>query len=332
MMISRSELINQLSSVNAETFDELALKVFHFQYNNNDIYNEFCNLIGRTPSTVDSPAAIPHLPIGMFKRHFVICNGQTPEVVFESSTTTGQTPSQHALCDEDLYKRTASRGYSHVMGSSIDKVEWLALLPSYLDRPNSSLIYMTQYFIEQGGGAFFNLDHQALADKLVSNEEGGVPSVLLGVSFALLDFVEAFQLDLKHTTVIETGGMKGKREELPRETLHQIFTAGLGVSSIGSEYGMTELTSQAWSHGNGVFQSSPTLRISTRQFNDPLSLCAPGDRGAINCTDLANIDTCAFIATDDIGVVQDNGEFEVLGRLDGSEQRGCNLMVENLLT
>ena len=250
----------------------------------------------------------------------------TPQLIFESSTTTGQKPSKHHLCDPLLYKQSAELGFSHVFGLDVSELRWLGLLPSYMDRPTASLVYMVEHFAHLGGGRLYNKDLESLAWDLEENESQEIPSILIGVTFALLECARSYPLKLTNTIVMETGGMKGRGEELPRNEVHSRLSEAFGVAGIASEYGMTELSSQAWSLSDGLFRSAPTLRIHIRDLRDPLSFVLSGERGGINCIDLANIDTCAFIATDDIGLQYSDGSFEVLGRIDGSEQRGCNLM------
>ncbi|MDX1407191.1 MAG: acyl transferase [Saprospiraceae bacterium] len=309
-------------------FEALALDIARFQYRNNTLYRQYCHLVGRLPDQAGDLAHLAFLPIQFFKQTLVSSNAQSPAIVFESSTTTGARPSRHGLWEPELYAKNARRGFEVATGQRVEDLTWLALLPSYLERPHASLVYMMRDFVARGqpGSGFFLDDFNALAGALRSCEERKQPAVLLGVSFALLDFAQAFPMSLQSTMIVETGGMKGRREEMTRATLHATLQRAFGVRRIGSEYGMTEMLSQAWSAGGGRFQCAPTLRVMTREIQDPLELCV-GRRGALNCIDLANIDSCSFIATDDTGLVHEDGTFEMFGRLDGSEQRGCNLMV-----
>ena len=329
----RSKLIHRILTVAPAQFEPLAQDIARYQYRNNTLYRQYCDLVGRVPDRAGHLGDIAFLPIQFFKQALVSSNAQTPEIVFESSTTTGGTPSRHGLWDMDLYHRVARQGFAAVMGQNVEQLTWLALLPSYLERPNASLVTMLKDFVRRGqpGSGFFLDDLERLAEAVRACEEAGRPAVLLGVSFALLDFATHHAMPLRHTMVIETGGMKGRREEMTREALHRQLCEAFGLQVIGSEYGMTELLSQAWSPAIGRFQCAPTLRVLTREVHDPLMLSA-GTRGAINCVDLANLDSCSFIATDDLGRVLDDGTFYMYGRLDGSEQRGCNLMVADELS
>ena len=322
----RTELIRRIKTVSSKTFDALALDIYRFQYTYNHVYHQFCDLIGRVPDVVTSVAQIPCLPIRFFKSHDVVTGRFSPDIVFESSSTTGQVPSRHAVGSLELYDEIATRGFEYLTRRKVDGFEWLGLLPSYLERPNSSLVYMVKRFIGRGGGGFYMTELDDLHTRVGQLEKSGKRAILIGVSFALLEFAEKFPGHLRSTRIVETGGMKGRREEITRGELHQTLTEAFDLDFVGSEYGMTELLSQAWSFGDGLFRCAPTLRVSVRQLSDPLTYCRPGERGAINCIDLGNIDSCSFIATDDAGVLQEAGAFKVLGRLDGSEQRGCNLM------
>jgi len=329
-MSVRNNLIEQILNVKPEGFETLAVEIYRYQFKNNPVYHRFCSLLGKTPAYTTEIKEIPFMPVGFFKNHLVSSYDGRPEIIFESSSTTGQIPGRSPLYDTTLYHSVAVRGFEYATGKSPSEFEWLALLPSYLERPNASLVFMVEHFIKMGGGSFFSSNHNALAVRLEENMEKGKPTVLIGVSFALLDFAEQIDINLDNVHVIETGGMKGRRTEITRVELHKKLVNALHVDTIGSEYGMTELTSQAWSAGSGIYTAAPTLRIVVRELNDPLSNAQAGQRGALNCIDLANIDTCSFIATDDIGICHKDGTFEVLGRIDGSEQRGCNLMVSDL--
>ena len=324
----RNNIIQRILSVSQQDFDTLALEIYKYQYNNNKVYRQFCQLMRRTPDEVRQIETIPHLPIALFKRNLIQTNAFEPEIVFESSTTTGQVPGQHAVRSLDLYKSVSRQGFEMAFGSKISEMKWFGLLPSYLERPNASLVYMVRDFIARGGGGFFISDFEQLNDQISKCENEGIPAALIGVPFALLEYASLFPSRLDTTMVIETGGMKGRRQELTRSQLHAELKTALGADKIYSEYGMTELLSQAWSRGGEKFFPSSTMRITIREITDPMTEAQSGVRGAINITDLANIDSCAFIATDDAGMRYPDGSFEVLGRLDGSEQRGCNLMFE----
>ena len=324
----RNALSERILRVTEGSFDELALDIFRYQFTYNPIYQEFCRLLNIDVRKVQEPNEIPFLPIALFKNRDISTNEWKPEVVFESSTTTGQQPSRHAVRDLTFYRKISRRGFASVTGHAITDFLWLALLPSYVDRPVSSLISMVSYFISEGkpGSRFISMDD---AGEILRRADRGLfPVAFISVSFALLDLAEMMKIPLHHTTIIETGGMKGRRSELTRQELHERICIDFDVSTVYSEYGMTELLSQGWSTGEGIFHPSPSLRILIRDLSDPMNLLKEHSRGAINCIDLANLDTCAFIATDDVGMLHENGGFEVLGRFDASELRGCNLMVD----
>jgi hypothetical protein len=274
---------------------------------------------------------IPFLPISFFKSHRITSGDFQPETVFESSGTTGSTNSKHFVKRLDIYKCDFLKTFEFFYG---DPPKWciIGLLPSYLERQSSSLVFMVDALIRQSGhssGGFYLNEHEVLKDTLLSLEASAQNTLLLGVSFALLDFMEKYQLKLRHTVVMETGGMKGRRAEITRPELHKLLTQGFGVGAIHSEYGMTELLSQAYSSGEGIFKTPPWMKICVREDDNPLSVRRSG-KGIINVIDLANIHSCSFIATDDIGIVKEDGSFEVQGRVDNSDIRGCSLMVSEL--
>lgn len=313
---------------NNAQFEELALKVFKFQFENNRVYRSFCDLLYKHPSDVKTIANIPFLPIQFFKTRDVLSSTAPIETTFTSSGTTGSTTSRHLVTDLNIYKKSFSKGFEHFYGNIKDYVV-LALLPSYLEREGSSLIYMVDALIkasEQPESGFYLNNLSELQKQLTRLDIEGKKVLLIGVSFALLDLVEAHQFKLKNTIVMETGGMKGRRKEMIRAELHQELKHGFGVEHIHSEYGMTELLSQAYSKGNGVFDCPPWMKILTRDTEDPLTLNTQQKAGGINVIDLANINSCAFIATQDLGRVHANGSFEVIGRFDHSDIRGCNLL------
>ena len=312
-----------------ERFTALALEVFRQQYEKNAVYKEYCDHLGVDATAVNAIHAIPFLPIQFFKSKTVITGDAKVESVFTSSGTTGSVPSKHYVTDLALYEQSFLHAFERFYGN-IESFCVLALLPSYLERSGSSLIYMANRLIEKSKheASGFYLDNlEALKKQLAQLEAQGTKTLLLGVSFALLDLAESFGQDLKHTIVMETGGMKGRRKEMVRDELHQVLKQGLGVSHIHSEYGMTELLSQAYSKGNGLFHCPPWMKVLTRDTQDPLSLQTPGKSGGLNIVDLANSNSCAFIATQDLGRVYPDGSFEVQGRFDHAEIRGCNLMV-----
>ncbi|NUN99815.1 MAG: acyl transferase [Saprospiraceae bacterium] len=325
----RKDLITRIARVDGASFEATALAVFRYQALHNPLYAKFIRLLGIHPEKISRVAQIPFLPIRLFKTYEIQTGTWSPEAIFSSSGTTGQATSRHFVRHLDWYLACTKQGFEHFYGP-IENHCILALLPSYLERSGSSLVAMADYFIrlsryDQSG--FFLYDHDALLDRLVWCREHNVPTLLLGVSFALLDLAEAHPAPMGPAIIMETGGMKGRREELTREALHEKLKSAFGVAHIHSEYGMTELLSQAYSKGEGLFQPSPTLRVLIRETSDPFSMERPGRPGAINLIDLANLDTISFIATDDIGRGFADHSFEVLGRLDYSEIRGCNLMV-----
>jgi hypothetical protein len=326
----RGELLLQLANLTAENFDDLALSVFHYQAACNPLYARYLELLGRRPGSIGSLPDIPFLPIGFFKTQDVKTGQWLPQTVFTSSGTSGQSPSRHLVRSLDFYLNNARRGFTGMYG---DPSEWcvLALLPSYLERQGSSLVAMADFFIRQSGhsrSGFFLQEPKHLREVLAHCQSMGYKTLLLGVSFALLDFAERYPMDLRGIVVMETGGMKGRRQEMTRDELHRILCAAFRLPFIHSEYGMTELFSQAYAAGGTHFTPAPTLRVLATEIYDPFSPCAPGRTGVLNMVDLANIDTCSFIQTEDVGKVYADGLFEVLGRLDAAEWRGCNLMVE----
>ncbi|MDF0715159.1 acyl transferase [Muricauda sp. 334s03] len=314
---------------NAGEFDTVALDVFRFQYENNKVYKGFCGHLKKSPKNVSHHLEIPFLPISFFKTHQVVSSQQEPQTIFTSSGTTQSTTSKHLVPDIKLYEESFLKAFGLFYGKP-EEFCVLALLPSYLEREGSSLIYMVNSLIEKSqhpNSGFYLHNLEELHQKLQELEQKGTKTLLIGVSFALLDLAEQFPLSLKNTIVMETGGMKGRRKELIREELHMILKKGLGVHKIYSEYGMTELLSQGYSKGNGTFQTPPWMKIITRDTEDPLTIQPNGKTGGINVIDLANLYSCSFIATQDLGKTHPNGTFEVLGRFDDSDIRGCNLMV-----
>ena len=310
-------------------FEKIALKVFRFQYENNLVYKEFCDLLKTNPQKVKSLHQIPFLPIQFFKSHNVVSNNDPIQTTFTSSGTTGTITSRHLVTDVSIYEESYRKGFSQFYGNIEDYVV-LALLPSYLEREGSSLIYMVEDLIQLTNNAdsgFYLNNHEELIKKLVELDEAGQNVILIGVTYALLDLIEKQQFQLQHTIIMETGGMKGKRKEMIREELHEQLCNGFGVTAIHSEYGMTELLSQAYSLGEGVFECPSWMQIHIRDTEDALTYIQDGKTGGINVIDLANINSCSFIATQDLGKKNPNTTFEVLGRFDNSDIRGCNLMV-----
>jgi len=311
-----------------DDFLHSAIETFRFQYEHISVYREFCDLLKTEPSQVKEIEDIPFLPIEIFKTHKVIAENRKVQTVFVSSGTTGQITSRHYVADLQLYEKSFTFGFNRTYGPA-SNYTILALLPSYLERKGSSLIYMVNHLIEQSSNphsGFYLHEMEALAQKLRFLENHEQKTLLIGVSYALLDLIEKEKFDLKNTVIIETGGMKGRRKELVKAELHDLLKEGFGIEKIHSEYGMTELLSQAYSKGDGVFETPPWMKILTRDTEDARSY-VHGKTGGINVIDLANIYSCAFIATQDLGRIYDNNKFEVLGRFSSSDVRGCNLLV-----
>lgn len=310
-------------------FEKIALKTFRFQYENNIVYKKFCDYLKTEVTNVKSLTQIPFLPIQFFKSHQIVSNTNTFQETFTSSGTTGAITSSHFVTDVTLYQQSYSQAFNQFYGN-IENFVVLALLPSYLERSGSSLIYMVSDLIKKSQNPesdFYLNNYDELITKLLILDKRGQNVLLIGVTYALLDLIEKQNFKLKHTIVMETGGMKGKRKEMIREELHQILCDGFGVSTIHSEYGMTELLSQAYSLGDGIFECPNWMHVLIRDTEDAFSYVANQKTGCINVIDLANINSCSFIATQDLGKKYDNQSFEVLGRFDHSDIRGCNLMV-----
>ena len=311
----------------------MALKIFLLQYENNEVYKKYIDSLRILPETIDSIEKIPFLPISFFKTHVISTTTFHPEIIFESSGTTGQNTSRHFVKSLDLYKKSFTKGFNLFYGNPAN---WciLGLLPGYLERQNSSLIMMVNELMQKSNNpfsAFYLHDHEKLYQSLVHNEIIKQPTLLIGVTYALLEFAEKYSMRLQNTVVMETGGMKGKREEITREEVHQRLKNKFGVKTIHSEYGMTELLSQAYSKGNGLFQTPPWMKVLLREYNDPFAINASTStekpvNGLINIIDLANLYSCSFIGTDDIGKIYKDNTFEVLGRRDSSDLRGCSLL------
>ncbi|MDB4036959.1 acyl transferase [Polaribacter sp.] len=314
---------------NQQEFTALSLAVFKHQFKNNKVYRSFCDLLFVHPSSISTIEEIPFLPIQFFKSRDVLSSLDEIQETFTSSGTTGSSISKHLVTDITLYKESYLKGFSHFYGN-IEEYTILALLPNYIEREGSSLVFMVADLIQKSKkpeSGFYLDNMQELAEKLTELDKTGQKTLLIGVSFALLDLIEMQQFNLKNTIIMETGGMKGRRKELVREELHAILKNGFGVTEIHSEYGMTELLSQGYSKGNGIFETPPWMKILTRDTEDALSINASGKNGGINVIDLANYNSCSFIATQDLGKVHENGTFEIIGRFDSSDIRGCNLMV-----
>ena len=310
----------------AGEFESLALETFAHQYRNVSVYKEFCDHLGKHPSQIKSLGEIPFIPIDFFKSHMVLSRELQPEIVFRSSGTTGSIRSQHYVADLDLYRESFTRGFEYFYGKPSDYCI-AALLPSYQERSDASLSYMVGELIAQSAhpeSGFYNpYETGALLERL---SESQTKILLIGVTFALLDLVEKTVKTIPDTIVMETGGMKGRRKEMVRAELHTILSRGFGLREIHSEYGMTELLSQAYSSGQGIFRCPPWMQVRIRDTEDPLSPLKSGRTGGVDIIDLANQHSCAFIATQDLGKSYDDGTFEILGRFDHSDIRGCNLM------
>ncbi|WP_121666981.1 LuxE/PaaK family acyltransferase [Mesonia aquimarina] len=322
------EIDSIFSISNPQAFEKKALEIFQFQYQQNSVYHQFCELIKCNPSKVDRLEKIPFLPIEFFKTHQIVSSAKKTEQIFTSSGTTGSVTSKHYVSDISVYEKSFRTAFYHFYGAIEDYVV-LALLPSYLERSGSSLIYMAQDFIESSKhpeSGFYLNELDELAKKLIRLDAEGKKILLIGVSFGLLDLIEKHQFHLKNTIVMETGGMKGRRKEMIRKELHEHLANGFGVKKIHSEYGMTELLSQAYSKGNGIFSCPPQMKILIRDPEDPLTLLGEQKNGGINIIDLANVNSCSFIATQDLGKKIGPNRFEILGRFDHSDVRGCNLM------
>lgn len=321
---------NIFSIRNAEEFEALALNIFRHQAKNCFPYSQYIHHLGVNIAEVKNINRIPFLPISFFKTQSVTSNSNPVEVTFSSSGTTGMVQSSHHVTDVKLYEQSYLKAFNQFYGN-VEEYCFLALLPSYQQRSGSSLIYMVNDLIEKSNhpeSGYFLYNHEDLYQTLNNLKLGNQKTVLIGVTYALLDFIEKYSLNFPDLIVMETGGMKGKRKEMVREELHEQLTKGFGIKSIHSEYGMTELLSQAYSLGEGVFHCPEWMQVLIRDTNDPLTLIEKGKTGGINVIDLANINSCSFIATQDLGRINNDGSFEVLGRFDNADIRGCNLLVQ----
>jgi phenylacetate-coenzyme A ligase PaaK-like adenylate-forming protein len=316
---------------NAQEFEALSLEVFRYQAEHNPIYKDFIKGLGKDPGSVNKINAIPFLPIEFFRNHKVITGSDSHICVFESSGTTGMSTSRHYISDTGIYEESFLKCFGLFYGDVRDMFI-AALLPSYLERGNSSLVFMADRLIKlssENGSSFFLNDHETLLASLDKARINKTKTMLLGVSFALLDLAERYSPDLSGIIVAETGGMKGRRREMTRSELHSVLKEKFNINTIHSEYGMTELLSQAWSQGEGIYNCPPWMKILLREINDPLTVTdETGITGGINIIDLANINSCSFIASGDLGKLLPGGSFEVLGRFDNSDIRGCNLLVQ----
>jgi phenylacetate-coenzyme A ligase PaaK-like adenylate-forming protein len=335
MNTTRDDIRKEVFNVNNAGFEALALKVFLFQYKGNPLYNQYCKTLNILPGDVKHIQDIPFLPIQFFKSREITTTSVIPEIIFESSGTTGSVNSKHLIKDLSLYEESFLKSFRQFYGD-ISQYCIIGLLPSYLEKGNSSLVYMVNELIKRSGsplsGFYLNEDGK-LYHSLLLNEANGKKTMIIGVTYALLDFAEKYSTRLSHSIVIETGGMKGRRKELTREEVHTALKQRLGIPEVHSEYGMTELLSQAWSSKNGLFNCPPWMKILVRAEDDPFDISSNTmvrekfSTGVINIIDLANLYSCSFIATDDMGKLYSDGSFEVLGRMDNSDIRGCGLMI-----
>ncbi len=335
MTFSPEDIRNEIFNVNSADFIALALDIFLFQYQQNPAYQRFCKTLKISPRDVKQLERIPFLPIQFFKTRPIKNTVFETDTVFESSGTTGSVNSRHFVKDPGLYQESFLTAFTSFYGD-IANYSIMGLLPSYQERGNSSLVYMVNELIQRSGSSrsgFYLDKDERLFEAVMANEREGQKTLLLGVTYALLDFSGKYPAKLRHTIVMETGGMKGRRKEMTREEVHALLKERLGVNEVHSEYGMTELLSQAYSPGNGRFMSPPWMKILVRAEDDPFDVTShekmltPVAAGAINVIDLANLYSCAFIATDDVARLHPDGSFEVLGRMDNSDIRGCGLMI-----
>lgn len=329
--VKDTELINKVFAAGPENFNRLALETFQFQYLNNEVYRKYCETLKIGPGNINSITQIPFLPISFFKTHHITSTIFKPQTVFESSGTTKTINSKHLVKSMALYEKSFTKAFARFYNNVKD---WciIGLLPSYLERKNSSLVVMVDKLVQQSGhpqSGFYLNEFEKLQTVLLSLERNKQKTLLIGVTFALLDLAEQFPMPLQYTTIMETGGMKGRREEMTRQQVHDVLCQAFGKEAIHSEYGMTELLSQAYSKSNGIFNTPPWMKILIREEDDPFAVSEAAEStisGAINVIDLANIYSSSFIATEDAGRLYTGGSFEVLGRLDNTDIRGCSLL------
>ena len=332
---SLKALIESVFLCTAKNFTEQALEVFNFQYQHNNIYRAYCDILKINSEAINTLEKIPFLPIQFYKSKEIKTTDFESSIIFESSGTSGSINSKHFVKDLAVYEKSFLKNFSHFYGDE-KQLCIIGLLPSYLERKRSSLVYMVDDLIkksEHKSSGFYLYDHAKLKEVLLQNEKDLQPTILIGVTYALLDFAKENKLQLKNTIVMETGGMKGRREEMTRKEVHKILKENLGVNEVHAEYGMTELLSQAYSKRDGIFECPAWMRILIRKEDDPFEI-TPAENckgifcnGAVNIIDLANIYSCAFIATDDTGKLYKNNNFEITGRLENSDIRGCGLMI-----
>lgn len=322
------EIVNNIFSVKPHTFNELAVRVFQYQYRFNRVYKSWVDALNIDPSSVRTINEIPFMPVSFFKTHQVITGASAVQQVFTSSGTTQTINSSHFVTDVSVYEQSFFKGFEAFYGPVTD---WciIGLLPAYLERQGSSLVYMVDHLIKashQKESGFYLYEFEQFANLIQQLEGRKQKTMIIGVTFALLDFAAAFPMPLHYTTIVETGGMKGRKREMIREEVHQVLQSAFALTTIHSEYGMTELLSQAYSKGNGIFKSVPWMKVLTRDEDDPLQVQHHG-KGLLNIIDLANVNSCSFIATDDVATIYEDNSFEILGRMDTSDIRGCSLLV-----
>ncbi|OFX43467.1 MAG: acyl transferase [Bacteroidetes bacterium GWA2_30_7] len=324
-----TEIASKIFNINSdESFNSICLDIFKYQSANNKTYNDYINNLNINPEKIKHYTEIPFLPIDFFKTHRISCK-PTEEIVFSSSGTTSEITGKHYIFDLNLYKQSVLRGFKQFYGNPAEYT-FLALLPSYLEKTDSSLVFMVNYLmsLSKNNHGFFIHNFDDLYNALIQNEAENKKTILIGVSYALIDFSEKFEFNLQNTQIIETGGMKGKRKELTKIELHNLLSKNFNTKNIHSEYGMTELLSQSYSIESGFFRSPSWKKILIRDVNDPFSYLNTETTGGINVIDLANIYSCSFIETKDLGKTHSDGTFEVLGRFDNSDIRGCNLLYQ----
>lgn len=322
------EIVNNIFSVASTHFNSSAIKIFKHQYLRNVVYKDWVDALGVNPMAVSTINEIPFLPVSFFKTHKVIIGMLPAQQVFTSSGTTQTINSSHFVTDLSLYEQSFYKGFEAFYGPVSD---WciIGLLPAYLERQGSSLVYMVDHLIKgsnQQESGFYLYEFEQLAKLIQQLESRKQKTMIIGVTFALLDLAAAFPMPLRYTTIVETGGMKGRKREMIREEVHQVLKSAFGLTAIHSEYGMTELLSQAYSTGNGIFKTVPWMKVLTRDEDDPLQVQHQG-KGLLNIIDLANINSCSFIATDDVATILEDNSFEILGRMDTSDIRGCSLLI-----
>ncbi len=323
-----NEFVNNIFVKNSENFRLKAFSAYQYQKNAVPIYKNWVEQLGKMNATVNNILDIPFLPISFFKSHSILSDKKKEQIVFESSGTTTSINSKHLVGDLNVYKKSFETGFDFFYGN-VSQYCIIGLLPSYLERNNSSLVFMIEELIKKSkheNSGFYLNDFEKLAAVIKENEENKIKTIIIGVTFALLNFAEQFSFPLQYTILMETGGMKGRREEMTRAEVHAVLIKSFHLENIHSEYGMTELLSQAYSKGNGIFYCPPWMKVLVRSADDPFQISETG-KGCLNIIDLANYYSCSFIATDDVGIVYKDGSFEVQGRLDNSDVRGCNLLV-----